>query len=538
MTIDGASLGVSAFILIALAAPWVRMRFRGPGTIQLASIHLNRRWGRLDREADSDRKTQAVNEVLRCIHQRGLNPIDPQLLEDIGAHLEAESQRASRVVPAAQTTWLIILTLAEALQFIAVPFAPVVGWDNSRLPKILQYGLPQHLHNNYDTMEIIIWIVLSPMLVLMFLASLASGLGIIAGVVKRVGGKNTMAQKAFSKGVCLVVQFAVGLYIRVQELMQEFGCLFMFAALLMLFFCPQCFPIKSGVSCWQESTHITFIALSLLQLLFQLGMVCWNNLPLYTLCCPCKHRSAARSAMGKIIEQCFQKDDHMTFSLQASLHDPAILADVDLMVLDFDRPMFSSTWSAFSGSLKLVLATCFVFFGQKDGCRWMLLGVAMLCYMALLALNLFMAPCTVHWINCARNVSLVAGLWATLCGFAVAGGGTHCHVLVSLAVGLLIITVVVLPAVMVYGFHSIEVYRGASAVLRDNLLNSFQRMVVLFRLLMVRVTPEGAIVGGGQRSGVYTIKGLEVASPSGTLFQGSLRRLRADAEDWMEWADW
>ncbi|CAD7701316.1 unnamed protein product [Ostreobium quekettii] len=540
MAIDGASLGVGVLSLLLLAFPWVRMRFRGPGNIQLASILLSRRWGRLDKELENDRKTQAVNGLLRCIHQCGLNLVDPQLLEDIGGHLEAASRQASQIVPSAHTVWLVVLVVAEALQFMAVPFAFVVGWDENIVGQVFHYGLPQY---GSEYLEIVLWVVLLPVLVLLSLAVLATVLGTMAWIANRGCCSRSCMPAVFSMGCCMIVKTGIGLYVRGQELLQEFGSMFMFASMLMVFLCPRCsqrkavLSFRSSVQCWQDSRHFLYVALVVLQLVFQLYIILWNNLPVYSMYRLFKPRATNSTMLHKILEKSVEKDDYLTFLAQAYVHYPGNLAEVELQVFDFDRPMFSSTWSAFSGSLKFALAACFIVFGHRDGYQWVLLGVAAVCYTVMLTMNVFMAPCTVHWINCARNVSLAAGLWATLCGFAVAGTGPRSWVLALFTVGLLIIAVAVLPAMLVFGFRSVQAYQGASVVLRENLLNSYQRMVALFRLLLLRVAPDGAMVDGNESIGVYRIKGLEIVKPTGTLFQGSVKKFKTDVDGWADWAE-
>ena len=44
---------------------------------------------------------------------------------------QTAAQKAAEVVPGAHTSWLVLLVLAEAMQFVALPFAAAIGWDES-----------------------------------------------------------------------------------------------------------------------------------------------------------------------------------------------------------------------------------------------------------------------------------------------------------------------------------------------------------------------------------------------------------------------
>jgi len=133
-------------------------------------------------------------------------------------------------------------------------------------------------------------------------------------------------------------------------------------------------------------------------------------------------------------------------------------------------------------------------------------------------------------------MSLVAGLWAVVCGFASAGLDDINSSSIELAfiAGILVIAVA-LPGLLLYGFRSVQADLQTSEPLRCRLLHSYEKMVVLFRLLSMRMTPDGVVVEGGTSIGLYMIKGLDVVRPTGSLFQVSVKRLKADAEEWSAW---
>lgn len=525
--------------LFILLRPWLCMCWsRRPNSwILLSSIHLNRRWGRLDRELHHDRRARVVQEVLRCIHQSGLNLVDPQLLEDIGGRLEVAEQNAASVVPGAHVSWLVLLVLIEALQFMAFPFA-VVGWDeNSSLgfvPQAFRLGLP--LHKEGKPFEIFLWVVFSPMLVLLSLGIAGVLMWTLSWITRGFHWAGIRLPTVLSECYYLVIKTGVGLYMRIQELVVEFGAMFMFAVVLLPFLCSgSSMESLPSVKCWQGCPHLVYICLSVLQLLLHFTAIFHNNLPIYSMKWFWDGRTTRTDVHGNA-EKYFPKDDYMIFVSQASLYDPTILSDTGLQVFDVDRPLFSSTWSTVSGMLKFLVAASLVFCGRKDGYEWALLSVGTLCYILLLVMNIFMSPCTYHWINCSRNLSLVAGLWAIACGFAAAGLEIEESPFLAtvFVIGVLLI-IFATPGILFYGRRSIQSDLQTSEVLRHSLLHSYQKTVVLFRLLSMRMSLDGGVEGSNS-VGIYMVKGLDVVRPTGSLFQGSVKRLKVDADQWASWS--
>lgn len=87
------------------------------------------------------------------------------------------------------------------------------------------------------------------------LAILATVLGTMAWISNR--GCGSCMPAVFSMGCCMIVKTGIGLYVRGQELIQEFGSMFMFATLLTVFLCSRCSQHKAVLSfcttvqCWQ-----------------------------------------------------------------------------------------------------------------------------------------------------------------------------------------------------------------------------------------------------------------------------------------------
>lgn len=544
---DAAAIGVGVFVAVVACLPFARLAWAGVSTswITLLSIHLNRSWGGATRAEYQIRTAKARLEVLRSIHQSSINPVDPQFLEDIGSHLEEAAKRASKVVPEAPTWWLIFLVVAEALQYVAVPFAPGVPWNEDSpwgwIPQVFRIGLP--FYNKGALFEAILWIVLSPLLLGVAFTFVGSVLAILFWGTKNSRCFDACTSNKFRAGYLLLTKIGVGLYVRLREVLLEFGTMLMFATPLMVFWCVSArVDIGPDIHCWKHLSRLVYVPVAMVQLLLQLNIIFSNNLPFYSIQWFWRENGSAELSQRLHQKGYFQKDGYMTFLSQAAIHEKGVLSEINLQVFDFQRPMFSSVWTALSGTLKFAVIVIYVFLGHKSECKWALLSGCAFCYSLLLFLNVQMAPCTYHWINCSRTIALAAGLWATSCGFVTAGivsdgniKATYIPNIVFLC-GILLL-VAVIPGLMLRVYHTLLSKLDAGDVLRRNVLHLYDQVVALFLLMAMRMSSDGVILPAcyGEKIGIPLGKGIDVLRPTGILFRETVNRLKDVEHEWVAW---